>query len=344
MTRLAVVLFNLGGPDGPGDVRPFLHNLFKDPAIIAVPAIARYPLAALISSRRAKSARANYALMGGGSPLLKNTRAQGQALEAALTEAYEDEVEVRAFIAMRYWTPFAEETARAVEAFAPDDIVLTPLYPQYSTTTTASSLTEWSRVYRGRARVRTICCYPDASGLAAAHAQAIEKTWHEAGKPEGLRLLFSAHGLPEKVVDGGDPYQIQIEATAQAVAALLPADWDWRVCYQSRVGPLKWIGPSTDEEIRRAGAEGKGVIIAPIAFVSEHVETLVELDHEYAALAQAAGCAPYLRAPTPGVSPAFIDWLRDAVMDAQGRSEAVGPAGAWRCSLCPKCPASAEAQ
>lgn len=328
--RLAVVLFNLGGPDSLSAVRPFLFNLFRDPAIIGAPALVRYPLAALISTTREKTAQANYEIMGGRSPLLPETEAQAEALQAALASARPD-LEIRVFIAMRYWKPLARETAAQVSAFAPDEIVLLPLYPQYSTTTTASSLKDWARVYKGPGRTRAVCCYPTAEGLVEAHARKIEAAWEAAGRPEGLRLLFSAHGLPQKVVDAGDPYQVQIEATARAVVERLPGDWDWRVCYQSRVGPLQWLGPSTDEEVRRAGAEGKGVLIAPIAFVSEHVETLVELDHEYAHLAAKSGCAPYLRAPALGVEPAFVEALTRAVASALGRPGGSAPCGAWRC-------------
>jgi (E)-4-hydroxy-3-methyl-but-2-enyl pyrophosphate reductase len=198
MSRLAVVLFNLGGPDGPDAVRPFLFNLFKDPAIIGAPAPVRYPLAAFISTTRAKGARANYALMGGGSPLLPETRAQAEALEAELARALPGQ-ESRVFIAMRYWKPFAAETAREVAAFGPDEIVLLPLYPQFSTTTTESSLKDWTRAYRGPGRSRTVCCYPISSGLAEAHARAIRGVWEAAGRPAGVRLLFSAHGVAPEV-------------------------------------------------------------------------------------------------------------------------------------------------
>jgi ferrochelatase len=328
--KLAVVLFNLGGPDGPAAVKPFLENLFKDPAIIGLPAIARLPLARMIASRREKLAQANYNLMGGASPLLPETEAQAQALEAELT-AQAPAIEARVFIAMRYWTPFAAETAKAVAAFAPDEIVLLPLYPQYSTTTTASSLKDWYAAYRGPGRTRAVCCYPTTTGLAAAHADAIRGMWETAGRPQNLRLLFSAHGLPQKVVDGGDPYQAQVEATAAQIAGRLPELPDWRVSFQSRVGPMKWLQPATEAEIRRAGAEGKGVLIAPIAFVSEHVETLVELDHEYAAVAREVGCAPYLRARTPGVRPPFIEDLAQAVLVAIGRTIHTAPHGPWLC-------------
>ncbi|THD74288.1 MAG: ferrochelatase [Phenylobacterium sp.] len=328
--KLAVVLFNLGGPDGPAAVRPFLFNLFRDPAIITSPAIVRYPLAALIARSREKLARANYDLMGGASPLLPETEAQARELASGLQFAA-PEIDAQVFIAMRYWTPFAAEVARQVADSAPDEIVLLPLYPQYSTTTTASSLKAWKAAYRGPGRSREVCCYPTAPGLIEAHAEALRDLWTTAGKPSNIRLLFSAHGLPEKIVEAGDPYRAQVEATAAAIAAQLPELTDWQVCFQSRVGPLKWLAPSTDDEIRRAGAEGKGVLIAPIAFVSEHVETLVELDHDYARLAREVGCAPYLRARTPGVRAAFIDGLVKATLDALERPGGPRPYGPWLC-------------
>jgi ferrochelatase len=291
----------------------------------------RYPLAAFISATRAKGARANYALMGGGSPLLPETRKQAEALQAELVRQRPGD-EVRVFVSMRYWKPFAAQTAREVSEFAPDEVVLLPLYPQFSTTTTESSIKDWSKAYQGPGRSRTICCYPVSDGLAEAHARAIRGVWEAAGRPAGLRLLFSAHGLPERVVAGGDPYQAQVEATAAAVAAHLPEFTDWKISYQSRVGPLKWIGPSTDDEIRLAGAEGVGVLVSPIAFVSEHVETLVELDHEYAELAHEAGCPVWLRAPAPGTDPSFISALAGAVGTALEREGGVAPDGNWSCA------------
>ena len=339
--RVAVVLFNLGGPDGPEAVRPFLFNLFRDPAIIGAPALIRLPLAALISTTRAPSARQNYAIMGGGSPLLPETRAQADALQSRL-EAADSDTEFRTFIAMRYWKPFTEVTAREVAEFAPDDVVLLPLYPHFSTTTTGSSAKAWKRAYRGPGNVHTVCCYPSADGFIAAHAQRILECWHKAGSPENVRLLFSAHGLPEKVIKDGDPYQSQIEATAAAVAARLGDGWDWQVCYQSRVGPLKWIGPSTTDAIAAAAADGKGVLITPIAFVSEHVETLVELDHEYAELAEQQGVEPYLRAPALGIAPDFIEMLAAAVNESLG-VDGVAPYRWQGCDACHRqCPRSAR--
>jgi protoporphyrin/coproporphyrin ferrochelatase len=330
MSKLAIVLFNLGGPDGPKAVRPFLFNLFKDPAIIGAPAFVRYPLAALISTTREKSAQANYDRMGGGSPILPETTRQAQALQASLS-ALRPQDEVKVFIAMRYWKPFTQETAAEVAAFGPDEIVLLPLYPQFSTTTSGSSLKAWNKTYKGSGRTRTICCYPVTEGVITAHVNQIRATWEAAGRPTNIRLLFSAHGLPEKIIEAGDPYQVQVEASAAAIAAQLPEFTDWRISYQSRVGPLKWIGPSTDAEIRKAGEEGIGVLIDPIAFVSEHIETLVELDHEYGELAHEVGCAPYLRAPALGTTPAFIDALAGAADRCLGQDQKVSADGSWTC-------------
>jgi ferrochelatase len=329
--RIAVVLFNLGGPDGPDAVRPFLFNLFRDKAIIGLPAPLRYPIAALIAGTRAKLAKENYALMGGGSPLLPETEKQARALEADLAARFPD-AETRCFIAMRYWKPLTKETAKAVKAFAPDEVVLLPLYPQYSSTTTGSSLKAWKRAYgKGPGRVSTVCCYPVNEDLVQAHADLIKAAYDKAGRPGPARLLFSAHGLPEKVILGGDPYQQQIEATAAAVAARLGEGWDWRVTYQSRVGPMKWIGPSTEDEIRAASQQGLSLVVTPIAFVSEHIETLVELDHEYREVAFENGCPVYVRVPALGVTPGFIKGLGRVIQGVLGAPDRVVTACAWRC-------------
>ena len=310
--RLAVVLFNLGGPDRLEAVQPFLFNLFNDPAILGVPWPFRPILARLLSTRRTAEASANYAHMNGFSPLLAETRAQADALEARLNETLPG-LQARCFIAMRYWNPLTAETAREVQAFAPDEVVLLPLYPQHSTTTTASSVKAWLKAYKGPGRSREVCCFFDAPGLAAAHAARIRETFEAAGRPKKLRLLFSAHGLPEKVIRSGDPYQWQVERTCDAIVGELGGEWDWRVCYQSRVGPLKWIGPSTPDAVSEAGAQGRGVLVVPVAFVSEHIETLVELDRDYADLAREKGCPVYLRAPTVSIAPQFIDTLAGTV-------------------------------
>ncbi|MBB6254882.1 ferrochelatase [Nitrospirillum iridis] len=317
--RVAVVLFNLGGPDRLEAVRPFLYNLFRDPAIIRLPAPLRQLVAHLISSRRDKVAQGIYQTLGGGSPLLPNTLAQAQALEQQLWDAGT----VRVFVSMRYWHPFSDAVAHDVKDWEPDEVVLLPLYPQFSTTTTASSLKDWHRAAKVAgltAPSRAICCYPDEPGFIAAAAGLIRQGLEEASRHGKPRLLFSAHGLPEKVVAAGDPYQVQCERTAQAVVkALRIADLDWVSCYQSRVGPMKWIGPSTDEEIHRAGADKVPVVIVPIAFVSEHSETLVEIEHEYRHLAGEVGVPHFVRVPTVGVEPSFIQGLAGLVRQALTR-------------------------
>jgi len=315
MPRRAIVLMSLGAPDRLEAVRPFLYNLFNDPAIIRLPGLLRQPLAWLIANRRAAVALDIYSHLGGGSPLLQNTEAQARALETALGDGS------RCFVAMRYWHPLSAETAAAVKAWAPAEIVCLPLYPQYSTTTTASSLSAWRRatVQQGLdCPMRTIESYPTARGFIAALAGLIAPMLDKASKECGsVRLLLSAHGLPLKTVQGGDPYPAQIAETAAAIiAALARPDLDWTVCYQSRVGPLKWLGPAADAEIRRAGRTGTAVVIAPISFVSEHSETLVELDRDYRRIADASGVPAYYRVPTVGTDPRFIAALAALVEGA----------------------------
>lgn len=336
--RVAVVLFNLGGPDDQASVRPFLFNLFNDPAIIGLPNPFRALLAGLISSRREKAAQANYALMGGGSPLLPETRRQAAALTQVLAGLLPGD-EVCAFVAMRYWSPLTEETAVDVAAFGPDEIVLLPLYPQFSTTTTESSLKRWAEVYAGTGVSRTVCCYPEAAGWIDAQADGVRAKLAEAGD-RPVRVLFSAHGIPESLIaKKGDPYQEQIESTCAAIAGRAGlADDAWAICYQSRVGPMKWLGPSTPEAIAQAGSDGVGVVVAPVAFVSEHIETLVELDIEYAELAHGLGVTPYLRAPAVGLAGPFINALAGATVEALGRSGAApfGPGCRADWKACPR--------
>jgi protoporphyrin/coproporphyrin ferrochelatase len=315
MARVAIVLMNLGGPDSLAAVRPFLVNLFSDPAIIDLPGPLRRPLARLIAWRRAAVAKEIYARLGGGSPLLANTEAQGHALEAVLGPEH------RCFIAMRYWHPFSAETACEVARWAPDRIVCLPLYPQFSTTTTASSLASWKLAAEQQGidcPTRSIRCYPCEKGLIEALVRLIKPALDTvSAMGRRPRLLLSAHGLPMKIVRTGDPYPSQVEQTAAAVVtALSEPALDWRVCYQSRVGPLRWIGPTTDEEIEKAGAEGIPLVVAPISFVSEHSETLVELDLDYRHLAEASGVPAYHRVATVGVEPAFIGSLASLVEQA----------------------------
>jgi ferrochelatase len=318
-------------------VQPFLRNLFRDPAIIQAPFLVREGLAWLISTLRAKSARANYAKMGGGSPLLPETIKQADALKLSL-EANNPDMDVRVYPTMRYWHPFTEEVVDSVAKWAPDQTVILPLYPQFSTTTTGSSLTAWKKENGGPAH--SVCCYPIEQNFLQAHKDLIEKAWIGAGKPDNVRVLLSAHGLPEKIVEAGDPYPWQVQQTADKLMAELPQFSDWQICYQSRVGPMKWISPSTDESIVRAGEDGKHVLLVPIAFVSEHIETLVELDEEYALLAEQNGVPGYTRVPALGTHPLFIKGLTDLVMSAlKKKTDLMSGCDGFKCpsknSACP---------
>ena len=335
--KLAIILFNLGGPDSLEAVEPFLRNLFSDPAIIRLPGLVRKPLARWIARRRAPVARKIYDHIGGRSPILAQTQEQARALETAVSR---DGIQAKCFVAMRCWHPFSDGAALAVKQFAPDKIVLMPLYPQYSTTTSASSLKDWDRAAeKAGLAIPTsrICCYPTNSGLIKAAAERLRAVMTDLKPGLSYRLLLSAHGLPKRVIRDGDPYQWQVEQTASVLVDALGIEngsvIDHQVCYQSRVGPLKWLEPSTDAEIRRAGAEGKGVIVVPIAFVSEHSETLVELDIEYRKLAHETGVADYRRAATVSAHPAFIEGLASLVRKAADRQGIVNDTDA---RLCPQ--------
>ena len=331
--KIAVVLFNLGGPDNQEAVKPFLLNLFTDPAILRVPPFIRPFLARLIAYRRVPAARENYRLMGGGSPLLPLTHNQAVALEANLRVDWD----VKCFIAMRYWHPFSEATARAVRDWVPDEVLLLPLYPHFSTTTTGSSLTAW-REASARvglvATTTTLCCWFNDDRVVANAAdilQAAIDAARAALPPEvPLRVLFSAHGLPQTIVDRGDPYQFQIEAYVASMRRFLrDPDIDGVVCFQSRATPQKWLGPSTDEAVVEAGRDGCAVIVVPVAFVSDHSETLVELDMEYRDLAEKNGVPGYFRAPVQNDDPGFIAALGHLARVARQRGAGLCSSGQW---------------
>lgn len=314
MAKRAVVLFNLGGPDGPEAVKPFLFNLFNDPAIITIPNPFRWMLAKLISGRRAPIAREIYDHIGGKSPLLELTTQQAEALETLLGD------DCKVFVCMRYWHPMSDAVVDAVKAYGPDEVTLLPLYPQFSTTTSGSSFDDWHTSAEAaglNVPTKSVCCYPEMAGWVDAQVGLIRETLSTIDGP--YRILFSAHGLPKKIVEGGDPYQWQVEQTSATVARALDIPGlDWAVCYQSRVGRLEWLGPSTLEELDRAGTDGKAVVVVPIAFVSEHSETLVELDIEYREQAEDMGVSGYYRVAAVGTHPAFVAGLADLVTGATG--------------------------
>ncbi|HEY9078591.1 ferrochelatase [Magnetovibrio sp.] len=337
MKRLAIVLYNLGGPDRLEAVEPFLFNLFMDPAIITVPQPFRWMLAKLISKRRAPLAQDIYKHIGGKSPLLDLTNEQARALETALRRDFSD-VDVQAFVCMRYWHPMSDAVAQEVKAFNPDHIVMLPLYPQYSTTTSESSFLDWDRAASAvglRVPNQRICCYPTEPGLVAAQTELLKVALDKARALAGqgpVRILFSAHGLPKKIVDRkGDPYPQHVQQGAEAIVAELQTQGveldEWLVSYQSRVGPLEWIGPSTDDEIRRAGRDGVALVVLPIAFVSEHSETLVELDIEYKHLADEVGVKTYVRVPAVATHEAFIKGLSNLVQSTLDQQLSLCPGG-----------------
>ena len=332
MTKTAVILFNLGGPDCPEAVQPFLFNLFFDRAIIDLPLIPRWLLAKRISGKRAPVAREIYAKLGGSSPLLAETEAQGRALEMALGPEY------RTFIAMRYWQPDTFSAIQAVKSWNPDRVVLLPLYPHFSTATTGSSIKEWHKQAKRVGLVKPtaqVCCYPDGDGWISALCDLISRERRTmAGQDPMPRVLFSAHGLPKSLVEKGDPYEVHITLTVKAVTERLGlAEADWGLCYQSRVGRQVWLGPSIDDALEQAAKDRRSVLVVPVSFVSEHSETLVELDMEYRHRAKELGVPAYGRVPTVGCHPDFIASLARLVRDvpapeACGRCRWTCPAGA----------------
>tara|TARA_R110002096_G_scaffold436105_1_gene668047 strand:+ start:48287 stop:49261 length:975 start_codon:yes stop_codon:yes gene_type:complete len=314
--KTAVIMFNLGGPDCLDAVKPFLFNLFYDPAIITVPNPLRWMIAKSISSRRAPIARNIYREIGNRSPILPETEKQRLALEDKLKGSIKNEV--KCFVFMRYWHPFAKDVVDDVIKYQPDEIILLPLYPQYSVTTTGTGIIEWNKWAKKKglnAPYRVIKEYPDADFFVGTIADLIREKIGGIENKSNYRLLLSAHGLPKKTIEAGDPYQTQVELTCKALMNnLANENLDSVVCYQSRVGPLEWIGPSTDDEIERAANDGKNIIMVPVAFVSEHSETLVELDIEYKELAEEKGIKEYIRIDTVSDRETFIDGLMQLVL------------------------------
>ena len=315
----AVVLFNLGGPDSLDAVEPFLFNLFSDPDIFKLPLgfIFQKPFARLISRRRAPEAAKGYEAIGGKSPILEFTRAQAGALQQKLEPHGDYQVK----ICMRYWDPLADQVVQELKQAGIERVILLPLYPQYSNTTTGSSFNDFRKYcdkYEYRPEVVRIEQWFDQTGYHRAIAEAVKKAAAELPDtgPDNIELLFSAHGLPKKLVEQGDPYQSHIEQTYNAVRKLL--GWPHtQLCYQSRVGPLEWLKPYTEDVIRDKGKAGvKQMLVYPIAFVSDHVETLFELGIEYREVAAEHGIDHYKVVPALNSDPLLIEVLAQLVVDA----------------------------
>ena len=318
--RVGIVLFQLGGPDTLEAIEPFLYNLFCDPDIIDFPfaRIGRKPLAKLISATRARKVQHHYATIGGGSPIRRYTERQARALECELRN---QGLDARCFVAMRYWHPFTREAIEQLRAAKCDEVVLLPLYPQYSSTTTGSSLNEWRRLFCDDVRLHSVETFYRNPLYLDALVEKVNGALSRFASPEKPEILFSAHSVPLSVIEKGDPYQRQIEETVQ----LLMERGGWsnrhRLCYQSKVGASKWLQPSLRQSLKTLAEEQvREVCVVPVAFVSDHVETLGEIDHEAREQAQKLGFTQFEMSAGLNDSPKFIQALGEIVQEVLRKS------------------------
>ena len=321
--RVGIVLFQLGGPDSLEAIEPFLYNLFCDPDIIDFPfaRIGRKALAKLISTTRARKVQHHYASIGGCSPIRRNTERQAQALELELNNLG---IDARCFVAMRYWHPFTSEAIGELREAECDEVVLLPLYPQFSSTTTGSSLNEWQRLYRGDAPVHCIETFYRNTMYLDAVIEKVNEALDRFQAPARPEIVFSAHSVPLSVIQKGDPYQSQIEQTVELL--MHRGRWSNRhhLCYQSKVGASKWLQPSLHQTLHTLAAErGREVCVVPVAFVSDHVETLGEIDHEARAEARRLGFTQFEMSAGLNDSPKFVSALAHIVLETLGTEERV---------------------
>jgi protoporphyrin/coproporphyrin ferrochelatase len=322
MGRLGVLLLNLGGPDKLEDVRPFLYNLFADPEIIRLPSpLLQAPLAWLISTLRAKKSQNNYKKIGGGSPLRRITEAQALAVQESLRALGRD---ATVYVGMRYWHPFTEEAVAQIKRDQIEELVILPLYPQFSISTSGSSFRVLERMWEADPELQKIKYTVVPSwGTFPAYMQAIAnligRKIDETPNPDKAHVFFSAHGVPVSYVEeAGDPYQKEMEDCTAGIMKTLGRSNPYTLAYQSRVGPVEWLQPYTDVAIEELAEKGvKELVVVPISFVSEHIETLEEIDIEYREIAEAAGIEVFARVPAPDTNPAFIQALVDLVVRAQ---------------------------
>lgn len=321
MGRVGVLLLNLGGPEQPEDVRPFLFNLFSDPEIIRLPFVwLQKPLAWIISTSRARKSQENYKEIGGGSPLRRITEEQAQALESALHEKGQD---AQVYIGMRYWYPFTEEAIARIKRDQIEHLVILPLYPQYSISTSGSSLRLLEKIWEEdpalqRVEHTVIPTWYDSPGYLQAMAQLIAQQLDQCENPQDVHIFFSAHGVPTSYVEeAGDPYQQEIEDCTAKIMQTLNRSNEYTLAYQSRVGPVEWLKPYTEDAIQKLAEQGiKHLLVVPISFVSEHIETLQEIDIEYREVAEEAGIEQFQRVPALNTHPVFINDLADMVIKA----------------------------
>ncbi|HEY9822404.1 MAG TPA: ferrochelatase [Candidatus Sericytochromatia bacterium] len=321
MGRVGVLLLNLGGPDELEDVRPFLFNLFSDPEIIRLPfSWLQSPLAWLISTLRAKKSQENYRQIGGGSPLRHITQAQAQALQEHLQTKGQN---ANVYIGMRYWHPFTEEAIARIKRDAIEHLVILPLYPQFSISTSGSSFRLLEQLWKedpslNRIEYTVIPSWYNQPGYLQAMAQLIAQELDQFPNPNSVHIFFSAHGVPVSyVTEAGDPYQQEIEDCTALIMQTLNRPNPHTLAYQSRVGPVEWLKPYTEEALQELGEQGvEDLLVVPISFVSEHIETLQEIDIEYRELAEEAGIHNFQRVPALNTHPVFIDSLATLVVEA----------------------------
>jgi len=321
MGRVGVLLLNLGGPDQIEDVRPFLYNLFADPEIIRLPfPWLQKPLAWLISTLRAEKSKENYKQIGGGSPLRKITEAQGQAIQEQLAAKGS---EAKVYIGMRYWHPFTEEAIAKIKGDRLEKLVILPLYPHFSISTSGSSFRVLEEMWQQDPELRKIDytiipSWYNNPGYIQAMVELIEQELAQFNHPEQVHLFFSAHGVPVSYVEeAGDPYQQEIEECTRLIMKQIKGGNDYTLAYQSRVGPVEWLRPYTDDALKELGQKGvKDLLVVPISFVSEHIETLQEIDIEYREVAEEVGIDNFQRVPALNTHPTFINSLTELVTEA----------------------------
>ena len=321
MNRLGVLLLNLGGPDKLEDVRPFLYNLFSDPELIRLPSpLLQAPLAWLISTLRFKKSQGNYKKIGGYSPLRQITEAQAEALRSQLQL---NGHAVNVYIGMRYWHPFSEEAIAQIKKDKIEELVILPLYPQFSISTTGSSFRLLDRIWQidpelQKIKYTVVRSWYDNSGYLQSMANLIAAKLDRVNNPSEAYIFFSAHGVPVSYIEeAGDPYQKEIETCAALIMQKLNRPNPYKLAYQSRVGPVEWLQPYTEAAISELAEQGvKELVVVPISFVSEHIETLEEIDIEYREIAEQAGIETFARVPAPDTDPAFIQALADIVLKA----------------------------
>jgi len=333
MDNLGIVLLNMGGPTSLDSVQPFLENLFLDKEIISFGPVefARTPLAKYIAKRRAKSVRENYALIGGKSPIAELSRRQADALQTRLCAAYGDTVRVRVELGFSYWHPFIADAMDALEQDGYTRVFLLPLYPQYSKSTTGSCFKTWRNLHRERGNrrfsVQSVKAYPTAASYVAAINRRIDEALLQfpEERRDHVHLLFSAHGTPVKLVEEGDPYSHQIVNTMNAVLSARSYALPHHLSYQSKVGPARWLEPDTVDKTKELAAAGvRDLLVVPIAFVTDHVETLHELNIELRHVANAAGIENFTVMQGLNDDENFIEALATIVLDRMARRAAMG--------------------